>query len=87
LRHGIPLVLAGTLETDVETAARVAWAGAGVDLRTSRPAPETLRAAVERIRNDASFRTAAARIAAQISTTDAEEAICDLVEEAAASIP
>ena len=84
LRRGIPLVVAGTLETDVETAARVAWTGAGIDLRTSRPSPADLLAAVERVRRDDSFRTAAARIAAQIATTDAEGAICGFVEEAIA---
>jgi UDP:flavonoid glycosyltransferase YjiC (YdhE family) len=84
LRQGIPLVLAGTLETDVETAARVAWAGAGVDLRTSRPSAAAIRSAVQRIRADASYRTAAARIAAQIAATDAEDSICDLVD---ASLP
>lgn len=84
LRRGIPLVLAGTLETDVETAARAAWSGAGVDLRTGRPAPADLRAAVDRIRSDRSFGAAAARIAAQIAATDAERTICELVEEAAA---
>lgn len=81
LRQGVPLVLAGTLETDVETAARVAWSGAGIDLRTSRPTQEVIAAAVERIRADDAFRSAAARIAAQIAATDAEATIADLVDE------
>jgi UDP:flavonoid glycosyltransferase YjiC (YdhE family) len=84
LRFGIPLVVAGTLETDVETAARVAWAGAGVDLRTRRPEPAAIRAAVDRIRGDDAYRTAAAKIAAQIATTDAEADLCALVERFAA---
>lgn len=81
LRMGIPVVVAGTLETDVETAARVAWAGAGLDLRTRQPSPAQLAAAVARIRADPSYRAAAARIAAQIATMDAEERICELVEQ------
>ncbi len=81
LRQGIPLVLAGTLETDVETAARVAWCGAGIDLRTGSPTPEAIRQAVELIRSTSSYRLAAAGIAAQIAATDAESSICDLVEE------
>ena len=84
LRRGIPVVVAGTLETDVETAARVAWTGSGIDLRSSRPSSAAILAAVQRIRADDSFRTAAARIASQIATTDAEATICDLVEERAA---
>ena len=84
LRRGIPLVVAGTLETDVETAARVAWSGAGIDLRTSRPSTGEMRAAIERVRSDEAYRTAAARIAVQIAATDAERTICELVEDAIA---
>ena len=80
LRRGVPLVVAGTLETDVETAARVAWTGAGVDLRTRRPEPSAIREAVERIRGDGAYRIAAAKIAAQIASTDAETELCELVE-------
>ena len=87
LRRGIPLVVAGTLETDVETAARVAWTGTGVDLRTSAPSASVLRTAVDRVRSDEGFRVAAARIAAQIAGTDAESAICDLVEHTVARWP
>lgn len=81
LRCGVPVVVTGTLETDVETGARVAWSSAGVRLRRRRPDPVMLRRAVHRIRVDPSFRRGAARIAAQIEQTDAEGAICDLVEE------
>ncbi|WP_375386826.1 glycosyltransferase [uncultured Amnibacterium sp.] len=81
LRHGIPVVVAGTLETDVETAARVAWSGAGIDLRSSRPSSAEILAAVERVRRDDAFRAAAARLAAQIAGADAESTICDLVEQ------
>lgn len=84
LRQGIPVVVAGTLETDVETGARVAWAGAGIDLRAGRPTPAALRDAITRLREEPSFRTAAARIAVQIATTDAEDSICGIVEAAAA---
>jgi UDP:flavonoid glycosyltransferase YjiC (YdhE family) len=87
LRRGIPLVVGGTLETDVETAARVAWSGAGIDLRTSRPTAADLRNAVEQVRTDDSYRTAAARIAVQIAATDAEATICGFVEDAIAHRP
>lgn len=87
LRRGIPIVVGGTLETEAETAARVAWSGVGIDLRTSRPAPAVLRTAVERVRTDDSYRTAAARIAVQIAATDAEATICTLVETAIAQRP
>ncbi len=37
LAHGVPLVVAGDSEDKPEVAARVAWSGAGIDLRTGRP--------------------------------------------------
>lgn len=85
LRFGIPVVSAGTLETDVETAARIEWSGAGVNLRQRRPSSSEILEAVQRIRADDAFRLAAARIAAQIAATDAEGSICTLVEQHAAA--
>ncbi|MBW4042707.1 MAG: hypothetical protein HIU86_11395 [Acidobacteria bacterium] len=80
LRRGIPVVVTGTLETDLETGARVAWSRAGVQLRRRRPEESAILEAVQRIRGDPSYRLAAARIAVQIERTDAESTICDLVE-------
>ena len=34
LRHGVPIVAGGATEDKVETTARVAWSGAGINLRT-----------------------------------------------------
>ena len=39
LRYGIPVVVTGTLVTDIETGARVAWSEAGIALRRRRPDP------------------------------------------------
>lgn len=41
LGHGIPLVTAGLSEDKPDVCARVAWSGAGIDLHTSTPAPES----------------------------------------------
>lgn len=65
LRHGIPLVLAGSSEDKPEVAARVAWAGAGVNLRTGDPRPEQIREAVRLVRRERSYRTQARRLADQ----------------------
>ena len=86
LRFGLPVVAAGTFEPDVETAARVAWSGAGIDLRTRQPSREALHDAVLRALHDGNMRRNAARIAAQIATTNAEETICDLAEALAGRI-
>ena len=81
LMHGIPVIAAGTFGHQVETAARVGWAGVGIDLRTRRPDPDTIRTAVARIRADKSIHAALARIAAQIAGASTEAALADLVEE------
>lgn len=49
LAHGIPLVVAGQTEDKVEVSARVGWSGAGINLRTNRPEPRAIAAAVRRI--------------------------------------
>ena len=46
LRHGVPLVVAGSTEDKPEVAARVAWTEAGVNLRSGRPRDGRIRSAV-----------------------------------------
>jgi MGT family glycosyltransferase len=59
LSHGVPVVVAGETEDKAWVAARVAWSGAGVDLRTSRPNPEQVRNAVHEVLNGGAYRTKA----------------------------
>ncbi|QEW01924.1 glycosyltransferase family 1 protein [Microbacterium lushaniae] len=66
LSHGIPLVIAGGDLDKPEVAARVAWAGAGVNLRTGTPSAAAVGRAVGRIREDPTFRDAAARVGADL---------------------
>jgi UDP:flavonoid glycosyltransferase YjiC (YdhE family) len=63
-----------------QVAARVAWSGAGVALRTQRPSPERVRRAVRRVLDRRDHRDAAARIARAMAAADAGAAIADLVE-------
>jgi Glycosyl transferases, related to UDP-glucuronosyltransferase len=67
LEHGVPIVAAGATEDKLETTARVAWSGAGVNLRTDAPTPEAVRAGVRRVLADPSYRAAASRIGAEIA--------------------
>ena len=60
---GVPMVVAGDTEDKPEVAARVAWSGVGVDLRTGTRTPEAVRRAVRRVLADPSYREAAQRIA------------------------
>jgi UDP:flavonoid glycosyltransferase YjiC (YdhE family) len=52
LSTGVPLVVAGSTEDKPEVAARVAWSGAGIDLRTGTPTPAAIRDAVHEVLRD-----------------------------------
>jgi len=59
---GVPLVVAGGSEEKPEIAARIAWSGAGIDLRTGRPRPARVRAAVRRLLDEPAVRTRCAEL-------------------------
>lgn len=65
LASGVPLVVAGSTEDKPEVAARVAWSGAGVNLRSGRPSPARIRAAVRKVLADSSYRLNARRLQAE----------------------
>jgi MGT family glycosyltransferase len=67
LAHGVPLVVAGATEDKPEVAARVAWSGTGVDLRTGTPSPAKVAAGVRRVLAEDGHRSAAARVAAELA--------------------
>jgi hypothetical protein len=67
LRHGVPLVVAGRSEDKPEVAARVAWSGAGLNLRTDRPTQARLRRAVRTVLDRPSYRAGAVRLQQQIA--------------------
>jgi UDP:flavonoid glycosyltransferase YjiC (YdhE family) len=54
--NGVPLVLAGETEDKPEIAMRGEWSGVAVNLRTGRPTPNLVRAGVERVLEDGSFK-------------------------------
>jgi UDP:flavonoid glycosyltransferase YjiC (YdhE family) len=67
LTYGVPLVVAGNTEDKPEVAARVSWAGAGVNLRTGSPGPSRVRRAVRRVMSRPAYRREAARLQDQIA--------------------
>jgi UDP:flavonoid glycosyltransferase YjiC (YdhE family) len=79
LAHGVPMVVAGGSEEKPEIAARVAWCGAGIDLRTGTPSERKLRKAVRRVLAEPAFRERAQRMAAEMAK-------CDAVASAVAAI-
>lgn len=85
LRHGVPLVVAGRTEDKAEVAARVAWSGAGVRLRTNTPRPAQVRRAVRRVLGDPAYARASARLGERIAASPGADGVVDVVEDLAAS--
>lgn len=81
LSHGIPLVIAGGDLDKPEIAARVAWAGAGVNLKTGRPDAGRVARGFDRIAQDPSYGHAAARVGAQLNALGGAPHAAELLEE------
>jgi MGT family glycosyltransferase len=79
LGHGIPLVIAGGDLDKPEVAARVAWAGAGVNLRTGTPRADAVRAAVWQVRGDPAYRAAARAVAAELASLGGAARAAELI--------
>jgi UDP:flavonoid glycosyltransferase YjiC (YdhE family) len=82
LRHGVPLVCAGTREGKNDNNAHIAQHGFGIDLRTERPTPRAIRAAVARVMVDPSYRRNVARVRAEIGSYSPH----DIVDEHLAAL-
>jgi UDP:flavonoid glycosyltransferase YjiC (YdhE family) len=66
LERGVPIVIAGDTEDKPEVAARVAWSGVGVNLKTGHPKPAAIRDAVRAVLDRPQYRDRAGEAAAQI---------------------
>jgi MGT family glycosyltransferase len=80
LAQGIPMVVAGETEDKMEVAARVEWAGAGINLRRRRPSPESIREAVNEVLTNPVYRANAKRIQADFAKYDAPTVAAELLE-------
>ena len=85
MRHGVPIVVAGDTEDKLETSARVAWSGVGVNLKTGHPAPEAIRAAVRDVLANPRYRNASARIGEDIAASPGAGGFADAVEQLVAA--
>src|SRR6476660_455279 len=81
LSTGVPLVVAGNTEDKPEVAARVAWTGAGINLRTGTPSAGAIRRAVRDVLDDEDYRRAASRLKQACAHRDGITAIATLVDE------
>ncbi|EFQ32735.1 MGT family Glycosyltransferase [Colletotrichum graminicola] len=83
LSHGVPLVCAGTSEDKKDTAARVTWVGAGIDLKTDTPSVNQVRDAVHRVLEENTFAKNAAKVGKELNSQGGAKKACDLLEKAA----
>ncbi|KND93039.1 4'-demethylrebeccamycin synthase [Tolypocladium ophioglossoides CBS 100239] len=83
LSHKVPLLCAGQSEDKRDTAARVVWAGVGIDLKTDTPSPDQVRVAVRRILNDKGYKTRAKTLGDELNSLGGAERACDYLEELA----
>ncbi|KAL2069534.1 hypothetical protein VTL71DRAFT_14213 [Oculimacula yallundae] len=79
--HGTPLVVAGTAADKPEVAARVEWAGLGVNLRTEVPTQEEVREAVLKVLRDGRFKERARELEGEMGRYDVFGIIAESIEE------
>lgn len=84
ITHGVPLVVAPEREDKPDVAARVAWSGIGLNLKTGRPTADTVARAVTRVLGDPSYRGAARRLASEARGYDALASIVAELESTGA---
>lgn len=80
LAHGIPLVVAGESEDKIEVAARVEWAGAGINMRKQYPSFEEVRDAVKEVLGNPVYRENARRIQSDFAKYNAPTRAAELLE-------
>ena len=78
---GVPLIVAGGSEEKPEIAARIAWSGAGIDLRTGRPKAARVLAAVRRVLDDSAIRTRSAELSKIMANHEGASAGANLIEQ------
>jgi MGT family glycosyltransferase len=84
LTRGVPVVVAGASEEKPEVAARVAWSGAGIDLRTGRPTHRQIRSAVRAALRRPRYADAAGRLQAEFAAMpDPVDVVATAVAESA----
>jgi UDP:flavonoid glycosyltransferase YjiC (YdhE family) len=81
LSNGVPLVVAGETEEKPEIAARVAWSGAGINLKTGRPSEGKIRKAVKKILRDPHYKQQAERLQAEYKRYNGPQRSADLIEQ------
>ena len=80
LASGVPIAVAGASEDKPEVAMRVAWSGAGLNLKTARPRPRDVRRAVRALLDEPRYRERAQALAREYASYDAIKLAVEIVE-------
>jgi MGT family glycosyltransferase len=83
LANGVPLIVAGESEDKPEVASRVAYSGAGINLKTGNPEPNQLKQAVLEILNNPSYKEKAKMIKKEFIEYDSSNLALSLLEKLA----
>lgn len=81
LSNGVPLIVAGTTEEKPEIAARVAWAGVGINLKTRTPSQAKIRDAIKTILHNPRYKQKALQLQAKYKQYDGPQRAADLIEQ------
>lgn len=81
LSHGVPLLCAGQTEDKKDTAARITWCGAGIDLKTDNPTPDQVEAAAKKIFSDESYLAKAKLLGNELNELGGAQKASDSLEE------
>jgi len=85
LNFGVPVISAGATEDKPYVSARVAWSGAGIDLKTGSPSEQEIRLAVRKLILQREYRERAEILGRSIAQSDALAQVNQEVEELLAS--
>jgi MGT family glycosyltransferase len=83
LAQGVPIISAGQTEDKPEVSNRIAYAGVGINLKTTTPTPKQIRDAVRKILSDNSYQQKAQQIKAEFANYDAAKTAAQLLEKLA----
>ncbi len=81
IEHHLPLVVAGVHEGKNEINARIGYFELGIDLRTERPRPAALKAAVEKVLASNRYRSNVKRLAGEFRTYSPRQLAAGYVRE------
>jgi MGT family glycosyltransferase len=81
LGYGIPMVIGGATEDKMEVAQRVTVSGTGIDMKTMKPKPEKLKAAIHEVVTNPKYKQNALRLKNEIESYDSVALVDQAVYE------